>query len=83
MTRGRGGLPGILVGIGPEEAARKALIKVLRDVLGSDRAETVRLVLSPDAAGHLLVHEAAVPICSSSEVTAMVVELLPVRCWAQ
>jgi len=45
------------VGIDPEEKARKALEKILDQVLGADRAEQVRLVLSPDAPGHLLVHE--------------------------
>ena len=47
-----------VVGVDPEEKVRKALIKVLEQVLGTDRATAVRLVLSPDAPGHLLVHEA-------------------------
>ncbi len=45
------------VGIDPEEKARKALEKILDQVLGADMAEQVRLVLSADAPGHLLVHE--------------------------
>ena len=47
------------VGVDPEEHARKGLTKVLEQVLGHDRAAAARLVLSPDAPGHLLVHEAA------------------------
>jgi len=46
------------VGIDPEEKARKAVVKILELVLGADRAGAVQLVLSPDAPGHLLVHEA-------------------------
>ncbi len=45
------------VGIDPEEKARKALGKILDEVLGNSWVEQVRLVLSPDAPGHLLVHE--------------------------
>ena len=47
-----------VVGVDPEEKVRKALMKILEQVLGADRATAVRLVLSPDAPGHLLVHEA-------------------------
>jgi nucleotide-binding universal stress UspA family protein len=47
------------VGMDPEEKARRDLMKLLTRVLGSNRAEGIRLVLSPDSAGHLLVHEAA------------------------
>jgi len=47
------------VGIDPQEKARKALEKILGGVLGDERAEQVRLILSPDAPGHLLVHESA------------------------
>ena len=46
------------VGVEPEENARQELTKVLVQVIGADRAEAVRLVLSPDAPGHLLVQEA-------------------------
>jgi nucleotide-binding universal stress UspA family protein len=46
------------VGVDPEEKARQELTKVLVQVLGTDRAAAVRLVLSPDAPGHLLVQEA-------------------------
>ena len=46
------------VGVEPEEKARQELTKVLVQVLGTDRAAAVRLVLSPDAPGHLLVQEA-------------------------
>ena len=46
------------VGVEPEENARQELTKVLVQVLGTDRAAAVRLVLSPDAPGHLLVQEA-------------------------
>ena len=47
------------VGVDPEESARKKIMKELEQVLGADKAEAVRLVLSPDAPGHLLVHESA------------------------
>ncbi|HLN04920.1 MAG TPA: universal stress protein [Acidimicrobiales bacterium] len=47
------------VGIDPEEKARKDLMKELVQVLGTEGAGEVRLVLSEDAPGHLLVHEAA------------------------
>ncbi|MGA3354419.1 MAG: universal stress protein [Acidimicrobiales bacterium] len=46
------------VGVEPEEKAHQELTKLLVEVLGTDRAARVRLVLSPDAPGHLLVHEA-------------------------
>ena len=45
------------VGIDPEEKARKTLNKLLEQVLGPDWTGQVRLVQSPDAPGHLLVHE--------------------------
>jgi nucleotide-binding universal stress UspA family protein len=47
------------VGIDPEEHARNTLLKILEGVLGAERATSVRAVVSPDAAGHLLVNEAA------------------------
>lgn len=47
------------VGVDPEKTVRRELMKELARVLGSDRAEEIRLVLSPDAPGHLLVHEAS------------------------
>ncbi len=47
------------VGIDPEEKARKELRKQVVQVLGAGPADGVRLVLSPDAPGHLLVREAA------------------------
>ena len=37
------------VGVEPEEKARQELTKVLVQILGTDRAAAVRLVLSPDA----------------------------------
>jgi nucleotide-binding universal stress UspA family protein len=43
------------VGVEPEETARQELMKLLVQVLGADRAATVRLVLSPNAPGHQLV----------------------------
>jgi nucleotide-binding universal stress UspA family protein len=46
------------VGIDPEESAGKSLRRILEEVLGTDRARAVRLVLSPDAPGHLLVNQA-------------------------
>ncbi len=46
------------VGVEPEEKARQELTKVLVQILGTDRAAAVRLVLSPDTPGHLLVQEA-------------------------
>jgi len=46
------------VGVEPEEKARQELTKVLVQVIGAHRAAAVRLVLSPDAPGHLLVQEA-------------------------
>jgi nucleotide-binding universal stress UspA family protein len=47
------------VGVDPERQVRKEIGKVLEQVLGPDAAGAVRLVLSSDAPGHLLVHEAA------------------------
>src|SRR5208337_1385344 len=47
------------VGVDPEQGARTHITRVLEEVLGADRAEATRLVVSPDAPGHLLVHEAA------------------------